>query len=221
MVVKTQTLRFTHTPNPRPAAQKTQQEAQAGSQIAPGKTQEKLNLDSKRSQPPRVRARLRDWKPQFLREFAKCGIITMAARAVGVDRGAVLYHRTRSHKFEAEFQKALATANDILEMHALQLATVGQSDPIFMRDAGNNPVMVFDRKRKSERLMELMLKSRLPQRFREQVSQEISGPGGQPLVPITPVNCTFVLPSNNRNDPAHRLKDAEVKELPPAEPEKT
>jgi hypothetical protein len=146
----------------------------------------------------------------------------MAARAVGVDRGAVLYHRTRSPKFEAEFQKALATANEVLEMHAMKLATVGQDDPIFMRDKDNNPVKVFDRKRQSEKILQMLLSARMPEKYRQNITQELVGPGGVPLAaPITPVNCTFILPPNNRGDPAHRALDAEVKELPPVEPEKT
>ena len=215
MTVRTPKLKFATAKR-----QKTQVKSQAETQGAPQETPQNTQAGSKtaaeisanspeRSQQPTVRARLRDWKPKFLKEFAKCGIITMAARAVGVDRSAVLYHRTRSPKFAAQFEKALAEANDVLEAHALQLATVGQSDPIFMRDAGNNPVMVFDRKRKSERLMELMLKSRLPQRFREQVSQEISGPGGVALAaPV--INATFVIPRNGREHPDFQLKPAEV-----------
>jgi hypothetical protein len=152
-----------------------------------------------------VRARRRPhWKDQFFREFAKCGILTVAARAAGVDRHTVQYHRNRHPKFAAQFERALLEANEILEAHALKLAVTGQEDPIFMRDSQNNPVKVFDRRRQSEKIMELLLRARMPEKYNPKTQAEISGPGGIPLsAPVTPITCIFTIPPNNRNDPCH------------------
>ena len=105
-------------------------------------------------------------------------------------------------------------------MHALKLATVGQDDPIFMRDKDNNPVKVFDRKRQSEKILQMLLSARMPEKYRQNITQELVGPGGIPLAtPIIPTTVQIVIPSNGRNDPAHQLKDAQVEQLPEHQPD--
>jgi hypothetical protein len=155
-----------------------------------------------------VRARWRpQWKEQFLREFAKCGILTVAARAAGIDRHTVQNHRKKHPAFAAQFEAALIEANETLEGFALKLAIQGQEEPIWMRDAGNNPVKVDVKRRQSDKILELLLKARMPEKYSQKVQAEFSGPGGIPLAtPIQAQNIVFNIPQNFRNDPCHAVE---------------
>jgi hypothetical protein len=128
--------------------------------------------------------------------------------------------RAKYPAFAAEWDRALKEGIEVLEAACWQRAAFGWKKPIWQRNKAGDPVKVDEETLFDGRLAEFLLKAHDP-KYTPKVQQELTGPGGIPLVtPIIPTQVTFNIPNNFRNDPAHQLKDAEVKQLPPGEPEK-
>lgn len=117
------------------------------------------------------------WRKAFLEAFRITGIITTAAKAVGVSRAAVEQASRRDPEFKTAMQAAAEEAADNLEAVAIGRATASKSP--------------------SDLLLMFMLKSRRPEKFRDNYRMEMSGPNGG-AIPIYTDGETrvIVLPSN-------------------------
>lgn len=154
--------------------------------------------------------RLRPWHKVFLKAFAQCGIIRVAAEQAGIGRTAIHDALHSNPKFAAQYAEALVQADELIEAHALRRATVGEPEPLFM-NTKNGPVQVATLMRKSDRLLEFILKARRPEKYRENIRQEISGPNGAPLQSaIIPTQVNIVIPDNGRGDRAGQQVTVDV-----------
>jgi hypothetical protein len=127
------------------------------------------------------RTKARDKK--FFESLAATDNVTLSALAAGYARTSVYEHRESDPEFARQMDEAIEIATDALEEEARRRAKDGVDEPQFYQGA-----LVVDKKKKpicvrrySDRLMELLLKAHRPDKFRERVSQEISGPGGRPI----------------------------------------
>jgi len=119
---------------------------------------------------PRSAAR----KAAFLEAFARLGTIVAAAEAVGVRPEA---HKKwlRNPVYAERFEEAKARFAQRLEREAIRRAVEGYEEPVF-----HDGKQVGTRLRYSDRLMELLLKAHLPDKYRERQEIRLTG-GGDPV----------------------------------------
>jgi hypothetical protein len=123
----------------------------------------------------------------FLAAFARCGSITDAAAAAGVDRTAHYRWKAESFDYLEAFKRAEDEAADVLEDAAIERAVAGWEEPIISRgelvyrrdpetdalelDREGRPIALTIRKR-SDALLSQLLKAWKPSKFRENFKVE-------------------------------------------------
>jgi hypothetical protein len=131
-------------------------------------------------------------KVSFLRAFAVRGLILDGCQAAGVGRNSVKYWREQDDWFEELFQAALDEAADRLEREAHRRAVDGVDEPVvfqgmptMLTDTESGEQKMFTVKKHSDKLLELLLKARRPEQFREnsKVSHNFEGQTGVLIVP--------------------------------------
>lgn len=122
------------------------------------------------------RARARkpaDWQPVFLEAFAETGVVKSACRIAGVSRATVYRHREEDEAFAALWADAEADAGDVLEAEAVRRAVVGTERPVFQGGVEVGRIREF-----SDRMLELLLKARKPEKFGDKKQLELGGSVG-------------------------------------------
>ncbi len=117
---------------------------------------------------PVLRKRRADgWSPgkqrAFIEALADTGSVMQAARAVGMTaRSAQMLRRSPgAESFDRAWSAAIETASKSLIDEAFERALIGTDEPVFDRE-GN---CVGRRHRKSDRLLEFLLRGYFPERF--------------------------------------------------------
>ena len=123
---------------------------------------------------PRARVRAREWKPKFLTALRVTGSVTAAAEYSGIHRRSVYKARDRSKTFAESWDEALNQAKYALETEARRRAIDGADKPIFYKG-----VQVATIKEYSDRLLEVLLKAHMPEKYRERF--EHTGADGGPI----------------------------------------
>lgn len=123
-------------------------------------------------------------KRAFLAAYADIGTITHAAAAAGIHRNTVSEWCEADPAFADAFEEAKAAFADLLEREARRRAVDGVEEYVLhhgkvVRDPETGEYL--KRRTYSDRLMELMLKAKRPDEYKERTSTELSGPGGAPL----------------------------------------
>jgi hypothetical protein len=113
---------------------------------------------------------------KFFQHLAETCNVTRAALMAGYARRSVYEYRDEDPEFRRRMDEAVEIATDALEAEARRRAVEGVPEPVFYQGVECGTVQRY-----SDRLLELLLKGRRPDVFRERVSQEISGPGGRPI----------------------------------------
>lgn len=149
--------------------------------------------DNARAREARQAERLRLWtvksKARFLKEFAVCGIVLRAARAVKVGRRTVYDWLQQDDLFKALYDEAYQDAIDAMEEEARRRGEDGVDEPVYQGGKKVGQIRKY-----SDTLLITMLKARRPDIFRERY--EHSGPNGAPLPASSPV--TIYIPDNGR-----------------------
>ena len=127
---------------------------------------------------PRVRA--------FLAAYRITCSITKAAEAAGIRREAHYRLKERSAEYALAFQEARRDGGDYLEDEAARLALEGERQLVIYHGGlvmvpadvtrlpgDDNPMVPLTRHKKSERMLELLLKARKPNEYRERVEHEV------------------------------------------------
>lgn len=150
-----------------------------------------------RTKPPRETPRPSTLGLQtlFLEQYAAIGVITAAAKLAGMDRQRHYEWMEAKDKYPdyaARFAAAQEMAADRAEAEAVRRGIQGWDEPVFGRLPGKNRgVGVVGSKRVfSDRMLELVLKARRPEKFRERF--EHTGKDGGPI-PVL-----FYIPDNGR-----------------------
>jgi uncharacterized protein YbjQ (UPF0145 family) len=115
-------------------------------------------------------------KVQFLREFARCGIILRAAQSAHVGRKTVYDWREDDPAFVQLMADAHEDAMDLLEEEARRRGHDGVIEPVFQggREVGSI-------RKYSDHLLMMFLKGKRRAEFSERT--ETTGPNGAPLAP--------------------------------------
>ena len=105
-----------------------------------------------------VPKRADEWRPVFLQMLRNTGNIRASANAAGVTRPTVYNHKRRSKEFAAAWDDAIQDAVDTLEAIAIDRARKG-----------------------SDTLLIFLLKAHRPEKYRETVRTQHSGPNDEPV----------------------------------------
>lgn len=107
-------------------------------------------------------------RERFLATLRESGNVSQAARAAGISRRCAYDHKNADEDFAAEWEEAEESASDDLERIAWERAA-GWKD-----EASGKYVY-------SDRMLELLLKARRPDKFKERAAHEHTGEDGGPL----------------------------------------
>lgn len=102
--------------------------------------------------------------------------VTEAAQAAGVGRRTVYEWREADSVFRAAWDEAEQEAADRLEREAWRRAVDGVDKPVTFQGA-----ITATYKEYSDRLIEVLLKAHRPDKYKDRVAAEHSGPGGGPI----------------------------------------
>ena len=113
--------------------------------------------------PGRLGARVRastfpDWAPAFLRSLARVPNVSGASGAAGIATQTAYDRRKRDEEFAEAWDAAIRTSREELEQKAWQRAEDG-----------------------SDRLMEVLLRAHIPERYGDKRTVELTGAGGGPV----------------------------------------
>ena len=100
-------------------------------------------------------------KPAVLSAFKKCASVTKACEIADISRSSFYEWLKEDPEFKAAYEAAREEAVQVLEDEAIRRATIGGSDTL----------LIF------------LLKAARPQKYRDYVRQEVTGPNGAGLVP--------------------------------------
>ena len=71
------------------------------------------------------------WKGKFLKNLAKYGVVSYAAKAAGISKQLAYAVRLENEKFAKAWERALDTATDVLEKEAQRRAVKGVDEPVY------------------------------------------------------------------------------------------
>jgi hypothetical protein len=120
--------------------------------------------------------RTRKREREFLDTLALTCNVSAAALAAGVGRSAVYQWRQVDPSFRAAWDEAEADAVDRLEGEAWRRAVEGVDRAIIFKGQITGTTKEY-----SDRLIEMLLKGHRPERFKDRVANEHSGPEGAPI----------------------------------------
>jgi hypothetical protein len=123
-------------------------------------------------------------KRAFLVAYAELGTVTHAAAEAGIHRASHYEWIETDPAYADAFEDAKTAFADLLEREARRRAVDGVEEYVlhhgrFLVDPETGKYL--KKRTYSDRLMELMLKAKRPDEYKERTSTELSGPGGAPL----------------------------------------
>ena len=122
----------------------------------------------------------------FLATLRESCNVSEAARQAGIARSGAYEWRDADPEFAAAWAEAEQEAADKLEREAWRRGVEGVDKPVTFQGA-----ITATYKEYSDRMLELLLKAHRPEKFKERVANELSGPGGTPIkadVSMTPAD---------------------------------
>lgn len=117
-----------------------------------------------------------DAKKQVYLSALRRGLTHSEAAAEAGAGHRTVYHWRKNAEFEEDIIDAYETGTALFEAECRRRALHGILKPIYQGGRRVGTVREF-----SDRLLELKLRSRAPDRYRERVSQEVTGANGGPV----------------------------------------
>ena len=121
-------------------------------------------------------------KQKFLTVYADLGRLNEAARAVDLCPETIRVARKEDDEFSAAVAEAYRDFCDTLEKEAYRRAVEGWEEPVFQ-----GGVLVGTVLKRSDRILELMLKRHIPE-YRDRQTVDMNLSGGVLVVPGIPVS---------------------------------
>lgn len=123
------------------------------------------------SDTPRARGKpAAGWEERFLTALAVTGIVKRACDLAGVSRSTVYAHRENDEAFAAAWRDAEEDSADLAELEAWRRGVEGVEKPVFYKGEEVATIREY-----SERMLEILLKARRPEKFRDNVKLEHGG----------------------------------------------
>lgn len=120
---------------------------------------------------------------KFLETLRQTCIVSEAAKIAGIGRRTVYQWREADPEFAAAWDEAEQEAADKLEREAWRRGVEGVDKPVTYQGK-----ITATYKEYSDRMLELLLKAHRPDKFKDRVANEHSGPGGGPIETRTEVS---------------------------------
>lgn len=120
-------------------------------------------------------------KKAFLIALAEIGVVGQAAARAGWSRGMAYEVRRVDAEFAARWDEAIEFAADVAEGEAFRRGVKGTTKAIYHKGIRCGEETVY-----SDRMLELTLKARRPERFRESYKVDADVKGGVLVVPAAP-----------------------------------
>jgi hypothetical protein len=134
----------------------------------------------------------------FLQHFASIGVVTAAAKLAGIERQRHYEWLQAPDKYPGyaeQYAAAMEEAADRCEAEMMRRGVAGWDEPVYGKlpgeQTGNG--VIGSKRVYSDRMLELALKARRPEKFRERY--EHTGPNGGPIKSEVHV---FQIPDNGR-----------------------
>lgn len=112
----------------------------------------------------------------FLAAYRRAGTIKAACDAVGVSRNQHYLWYHNDPEYPEKFKAAHQEACEALENEARRRAEDGWDEPVYQGGKQVGTVRKY-----SDTLLIFLLKGAMPNKYKERVAQEVSGPDGGPL----------------------------------------
>jgi hypothetical protein len=113
---------------------------------------------------------------RFLDHLEETANVSAAAQLAGVGRRTMYERRDADPEFAAAWMQAVDRGTDALEDEAVRRAHEGVDEPVFYQGTKCGLVRKY-----SDTLLIFMLKARRPEKFKDRVANEHSGPNGGPV----------------------------------------
>ncbi len=115
-------------------------------------------------------------KKAMLEAFAECGNVTLACEIANIGRTTHYEWLKEDEKYAKAFDNAMEQAADRLEQEARRRAVEGTTKPVFYKGEECGYIREY-----SDTLLIFLLKGARPEKYKERVHQEQTGPGGGPI----------------------------------------
>ena len=109
-------------------------------------------------------------KKKFLEAIAKGFSVSMSCRMAHFSKSGIQKHVKKSAAFKKAWDEAYETGADVLEDEAWRRAVEGWDEPKWYQDKEVGAVRKF-----SDRLLEMLLKARRPDKYRERIDANVTG----------------------------------------------
>lgn len=115
-------------------------------------------------------------KESVLAAFAESGNVSKACRKAKMTRTTFYEWLQKDKKFKKDYDRVLKVAVGLMEDEAKRRALDGVLEPVFYKGEKVGSIRKY-----SDTLLIVLLKAHAPEKYRERVSTEISGPDGKPI----------------------------------------
>lgn len=143
----------------------------------------------------------------FLETLSECGNVTHSCRKAGLNKRQAYVLYDRYPLFKAMWDEAAAIGAKALEDEARRRAYMGWEDPIIYQgrpqmvqeinsETGEVTEVPLTVRKYSDTLLIFLLKGHYPEKYRDRISQEVSGPGGGPI--DNQINVRFIRPGDQK-----------------------
>ena len=109
-------------------------------------------------------------KKKFLDAIAKGYSVSMSCRIAHFSKSGIQKHHAKSKAFRKAWDEAYESGADVLEDEAWRRAVEGIDEPKWYKDVEIGAVRKF-----SDRLLEMLLKARRPDKFKERFDANVTG----------------------------------------------
>lgn len=116
------------------------------------------------------------WQNKFIGALGENGNVSRSAQIAGVSRTEVYNERNEQPDFAKQWDEALEAACDLMEEEARRRAYYGTRKPVYHQGVVCGEIQEY-----SDTLMIFLLKGARPQKYRENVRQEIVGDEEKPV----------------------------------------
>lgn len=143
----------------------------------------------------------------FFTGFARTGVIKTACAMSGIHRSTVYAHIAAAKVAEPtpeaiawmdRYREAGDEAGDVIEEEMVRRGVEGVDEPVFGRVEKDKDGVVGHVRKYSDALIIRLAQARRPEKFKDRVASELSGPGGGP---IKTENRVITLPAIDENAP--------------------